>query len=77
MIVNIGEHVLLLPVGLNHLTESHNPTKRQIKRAKYNVLHMGSDNISCIYRVGDSGSERVLQCEAWEMQYGVSKAEEN
>lgn len=58
MIVNIEEHVLLLPVGLNHLIESNNSTKRQIKRAKCNVFHEGSDKTSCIYRVGDSRSER-------------------
>lgn len=50
MVVNTAEHVLLLPVGLNHLIESHNPTKKsQIKKAKYNELRMGSGNISvCI-----------------------------
>lgn len=45
MTVNIGEHVQLLPVGLNHLIENHNATRKQIKRAKYNVLHMEADNI--------------------------------
>lgn len=66
MIVNIEEHVLVLPVGLNHLIESHNSTKRQTKRAKYSVFHEGSDKTSPIYRVGDLRSERSFPI--WEMQ---------
>lgn len=35
MVVNTAEHVLLLPVSLNHLIESHNPTKKvKLKRPK-------------------------------------------
>lgn len=35
--------------------QSNKKKKNQIKKAKYNELHVGSGNISCTYRIGNLG----------------------
>ena len=67
IIVNIGEHVLLLPVGLNHLIESHSPTKMQIKRP--NTMYSTRDLTTLAASIGQEtrGQKWVSQFEAWEM----------